>query len=245
MQSRQYRKHSGECQLGDVLMVYRSMLGWLFPTRCLICAHSSASGLCEGCRQRLAWMGPACRRCGLAIPVRACPARGTGWALDSVLTPLRFAAPVVPLLHAAKFAARRDIARALGEILADTLATRAARVDAAVAMPLHSSRWRARGYNQAVEIARPVARRLGLPLWIAGIERVRSTVPQAGLGAAARRGNLQGAFRVSRRLPACRLAVIDDVLTTGATANALAACLRAAGAVEVHAWAVARVHAPG
>ena len=102
-----------------------------------------------------------------------------------------------------------------------------------------------RGYNQALEIARSVSYELRRPILRSGILRSRSTPPQSLLGADARRSNLRAAFLVRRELRGIRLAIIDDVITTGATVNALALALRAAGASYVEAWAVARTRSPG
>ena len=108
-------------------------------------------------------------------------------------------------------------------------------------VPLHPRRLRERGFNQAFEIARPVAAATGLPLFVHGIHRRAHTRPQSLLAAHERHANLRGAFRTARNLKGMNIAVIDDVITTGATVNALAASLREAGAEEIHAWALARV----
>jgi ComF family protein len=125
----------------------------------------------------------------------------------------------------------------LARHLADAGATTA---DIVIAVPLHRGRLVERGYNQALEIARPVASELGLPLWISGIRRKRATQPLAALGASARRVGVRGAFSVTRDLEGLNVAIVDDVITTGATVNALAATLRKAGAHRIEAWAVAR-----
>ncbi len=132
--------------------------------------------------------------------------------------------------------------RALGQMLEDQVRGRAAaaEVDALVPVPLHRKRLLERGFNQAFEIARPVAAGTGLPLLSRGIFRHADTQPQTLLAARDRHANLRGAFRVGRDLQGMHVAIIDDVITTGATVNALAASLRNAGAIEVHAWALAR-----
>jgi ComF family protein len=132
--------------------------------------------------------------------------------------------------------------------LAAELAAAPAGWDLVVPVPLHWRRRLARGYNQAAAIARPLACRLGLPAAEA-LARCRPTPPQTALPRPARRHNPRGAFAVParhrRRLAGRRVLLVDDVVTTGATLDAAARALLAAGAAEVHAVAVARTPAPG
>ena len=107
-------------------------------------------------------------------------------------------------------------------------------------MPLHPARLRERGFNQAVELARPLARRLGVPLAAALCRRLRDTPAQASLDRAARRRNVRGAFACDGDLSGRHVAVVDDVLTSGATIDALARALKKAGAARVSAWVAAR-----
>ncbi len=132
---------------------------------------------------------------------------------------------------------------ALGRWLAQRLAERVdalPRPDVLVAPPLAPGRLRERGFNQAVELARTLGRELGVRQDIASLQRSRATVPQAGLGRRARQANLRGAFACRRSFAGLHVAIVDDVMTTGATAHTLARVLKAAGAARVSAWAVAR-----
>jgi ComF family protein len=110
-----------------------------------------------------------------------------------------------------------------------------------VPVPLHARRLRERGYNQAAELARFAARRLGLRCEVTALQRVRATREQSGLGHAARVANTHQAFAARISLAGLRVALIDDVITTGSTAAAAATALRAAGAAGVELWVVARV----
>lgn len=116
--------------------------------------------------------------------------------------------------------------------------------DALLPVPLHPWRHAARGFNQALELARPLARRSGLPL-LTITRRVRRTRPQTGLTAAERRRNLRGAFSVTRRLPCRHPLIVDDVMTTGETCSQLARVLLAAGAEDVSVLTAARAGRPG
>ncbi len=171
-----------------------------------------------------------------------CPRRIGTWQLDAVVAPLEYAEPIDDYIQALKFAGRRALGRALAEPLVDAVRTRPAGepVDAIVPVPLHRRRFLERGYNQAVEIARPVAAALGLDLYVAGIRRRRPTPAQTQLTARKRLANVRRAFSVNRKLTGLHVAIVDDVITTGATVNSLARELKRAGASSVHAWAVAR-----
>jgi ComF family protein len=156
----------------------------------------------------------------------------------AVVAPFEYAAPLDGYVHALKYRGARNVGRALGLLLAP--AARMGDVDALVPVPLHPRRLRERGYNQATEISRELRQAFGLPLLLGGIERRGPYVPQTGQAAAARVRNVATAFAVVRNIAGLRIAIVDDVITTGATVNALAAALLAAGAAHCEAWAVAR-----
>jgi ComF family protein len=139
-----------------------------------------------------------------------------------------------------KYRSERHLGRALGLLLADSLEAPDHRIDALVGVPLHPRRLRARGFNQANEIAAPIARALGRPLLQSGFRRILATRPQTELDRSARLRAPLGSFAVSRNLAGLGIAIVDDVITTGATVDAFAATIRAAGAVRVEAWSVAR-----
>jgi len=219
----------------------------LLPPRCLLCGGRGANtrDLCEGCARDFPRNDVCCPRC--ALPLKT-PAPLCGECLDreppfaSAWAPFRYAHPL-DLLEA-RFKFRGDLAA--GRVLADLMIERAvddapARPDLIVAVPLHVSRLRERGYNQAFELAKPVAGTLGVPIARDGLARIRATPAQTGLDAAARRRNLRGAFAVPRgaSLPK-HIALLDDVVTTGATVRECARVLRRAGVERIDVWALAR-----
>jgi ComF family protein len=216
----------------------------LCPECCPRCGAESTDGFCPTCSDEFERIPRPCSACGLSGPAHACPARGDDWQLDRLHAPFLYAAPLSIYLQRLKFARQRRLGLALGCLLARELGERTISCDVLVAVPLHRSRLRERSFNQADEIARPIARQLGLEVAAAGIGRRRKTPAQTGLARSERLLNLGQAFRVSRRLDGARVAIVDDVITTGVTVNALAAALRAAGASYVEAWGVARTVGP-
>ncbi len=197
------------------------MLDYLLPERCRLCAGPSERGFCAGCRADFTVVAAPSPRCALAQPVRRCPRDDSGWQVASVIAPLRYEFPLTPLIHALKFSSARSFGRPLGLMLAEHLRRRLETedVDALVAVPLHRRRLLERGYNQALEIARPVAAEFKLPLLIAGITRTLPTRPQSELNLHERRASVTGAFSVSRKLHGRHVAIVDDVITTGATSR--------------------------
>jgi ComF family protein len=228
-------------EMGNAL---RRRVPW--PTDCLLCLDPVAQGgVCDDCERLLALSGTRCPRC--AVPL----ATG-GWcgsclrnppAFDDVVTAFDYRFPIDSLVRRFKFSA--DLAT--GAYLGDALARAAAscrRPDLVVPSPMSPARLRERGFNPALVLARRAGRRLGIAVDAMAVAKVLHTAPQAGLGLEARRRNLREAFAVRRNVKGLRVAVVDDVMTTGATLAGLAAALAGAGATEVSGWVVARTPEP-
>jgi len=186
--------------------------------------------------------------------VRGEPRSGGGDSCGSCLVEppawdwARAAAPYAGLareaLHAFKFHGRRALAAPLGDLIVEGWGAALPRdLDAVVPVPLAPARERARGFNQAALLAERIAPALGCPVRRRWLTRARLTVPQSELGAEARRANVRGAFRAAPAAAGHHVVVVDDVLTTGATAAECARALRAAGARAVGVLVVARVDA--
>lgn len=225
---------------------------WLLPPRCLVCGAAGAEDrdLCTDCHAELPWNDSACARCALPLPTAAA---ACGQCLQappsfvSCLAPLRYAAPLDRLLPRFKFHAGLAEGRLLAElILQRVMLDRFGASDLLVPMPLHRRRLGQRGYNQALELAQPLARAWGLRLDTRSLHRTRATAAQTDLDAAARRRNVRGAFAaLPERVRGRRILLLDDVITTGATVGEAAATLLAAGAAEVRVIAAARAPLPG
>ena len=204
----------------------------LLPPTCLLCGAGGADrlDLCEPCLESLPRAGP------FALPPFA-----------AVVCPWVYAYPIDHCVQALKFQGERAWARVFGALLARArlgvggvppVALPLPRL--VVPVPLHLRRLRERGYNQSADLARFAARALALPLDAHALERRRATEVQSRLPAAARAANVAGAFHAARPLQGLRVALVDDVLTTGSTVAAAAAALVAAGAGGVELWVVAR-----
>ena len=220
----------------------------LFEQDCALCGVRSGSHLvCARCVDALPRIDRACERC--AIPLAAsgplcgeCIKRSRH-AFDDALAVFEYRFPVDRLVQRFKYAGDLALGRWLAERLA-CAAEKHQRPALIVAPPLASSSLRRRGFNQAIEIARCVASELGVRCEVDAIAKVRETPSQHGLDRRQRLGNLRDAFRCDIRLAGEHVAIVDDVITTGATADVLAQLLRRQGAGRVSAWAVARTPDP-
>lgn len=229
-------------------MVYgwlKTGLDWLLPPACRLCGDDGQSGreLCPGCEHELPWNRNCCERCAEPLPAvqgrllcGRCLRRPP--AFDQALAPLRFEPPISQLVHAFKFRGDLAAGRLLADLLADAVAGN--RPALLLPVPLHDRRLRRRGFNQALELARRLSYRLGIPVNPRILARCRDTPPQHEMPAQARRANVRGAFEALEELPAVHVALVDDVLTTGNTAAELARLLKRTGAARVEVWAVAR-----
>ena len=216
----------------------------LTPT-CLLCGEPGAQGrdLCRRCTEALPWNRSACARCGLPLPVStpacgACLARPPAFAATTAA--FVYAFPLDRLLPRLKF--HQDLASGavLSQVSAPAFAD-AERPDALVPVPLHRARLRQRGYDQALELCKPLARGLRLPLLGGWLQRERATTAQSELDARQRKRNLRGAFACRGMAdPPRHVALFDDVMTTGATVSAAVEALRAAGVARVDVWVLAR-----
>ncbi len=227
---------------------------WLMPARCLLCGGPGQSAplldICVACQVDL----PAIprdmeqgtrqyRRLGQPVDTTARP------AIDQLFAPYRYEFPLDSLIPALKYRAGFCVARVFGGLLASALTTHNGKLEpdeelpwpeALLPVPLHANRLRSRGFNQAYEIAKPVSRYLGIPIDADACRRVIDTPAQTGLGAGERKRNLRDAFRTREYGLPKSLAIIDDVVTTGSTVQAIAMALKKQGVESVCVWSVAR-----
>jgi len=219
------------------------------PQQCALCAAPCGDLLvCAACHAGLPRIGSACPRCALPAPggsvCGACLARPPPFA--AAFAAFAYGFPLDRLMQAFKYGGRLSHAEFFATALGERVAQRPAGTpwpDALVALPLAEARQRQRGFDQATEIARRLARLTGIAM-ATGLRRTRDTPMQAALPWKERAKNVRGAFAADPSVAGLRIAIVDDVMTTGATLDSAAKALLRAGALGVEAWAVARTLPP-
>lgn len=223
------------------------MGGRLFGGTCYLCRGDSKGTLCAECHADLPYLArPRCPQCASpsfgGIACGRCLADAP--AYDATVAVFAYAFPADILVQGLKFRGELSLAPLLANEMAGEFGRQAAEaVDFAVPVPLHDTRLRERGYNQAMEIARGLAKLNGTTVMPDLCMRVRDTAAQLDLPLKERRANVRDAFSCRRAVEGKRIAVVDDVMTTGATLHEVAATLKKFGAKRVVNWVVARTPA--
>ena len=224
----------------------------LIPPVCVLCGDpgtgngQGAIDLCGQCQQELPRLLSACARCAQPLSGNLVLESLCGQcqvhppAYNRCLSLFAYHPPVDHLIQLLKFSGRLELAHLLGKLMGGWLSqVLETRPDFIVPVPLHKHRLRERGFNQATEIARPIARQLGCSLDITSCIRTKTTAPQSELSRKDRIKNIRGAFEVLKPVSG-HVAIIDDVMTTGSTAHEFARTLLKAGAESVDVWVCAR-----
>jgi len=216
----------------------------LFPQSCLLCSswRTGSLGLCHDCLHDMPWHTDyACPQCALPSGnsmlcgqcLQAPP------AFDATRSLFQYRFPLSATLQQYKYGQLLPLARTMGLLLAEHVGRHSA-ADCIIPMPLHRKRLQERSFNQSAEIARIVSKQLHIPLELQACTRIKPTPPQASLPYKQRIKNMQGAFACQAELTDMRVILLDDVMTTGASLNALAKTVKAAGASRVECWVIAR-----
>lgn len=219
----------------------------LLPSSCLLCGQpgSDNTDICPHCQDGLPWQKTSCATCAIPLPdnasglhcgrcIRKTPIQ------DAAFSPLRYEYPLAQLVQAFKFHGAQPAGRVLGELFAAALRFPDDRPHALLPVPLHVTRERERGFNQASMLAHAISRRHGIAVLDNAIQRVRATSEQSGKSAVARRRNIRNAFALQANVLPAHIAIVDDVMTTGSTLTEIARLLRKAGVERIEFWTLAR-----
>jgi len=221
---------------------------YLLPPTCILCGNAGLDALdiCAPCYRHLPRNTQCCYQCAARLetpstkPVLCGRCLSRRPAFDETRAPFIYQGAMQYLLTGLKFRADYKNARLLGLLLAEHLRQTAEKPDCIVPVPLHKARYRQRGFNQAIEVARTVSKELHIPLDLNTCLRHRDTPHQTELTAKQRRKNLNNAFSMTKPIQAGHVAILDDVMTTGTTVHELAAVLKKAGVGRVDVWVCAR-----
>lgn len=216
------------------------------PAICGLCNqyHSNQLAICAQCIALLTPLGPACTYCALPLPAgdflicgRCC--RNKPY-VDKVITAYCFDEPLRTLIHEFKYREGLHLLTFLSNLMLHALPKNDYPTECLMPVPMHPKRLKQRGFNQAAELTKSLARTLKLPYDLSHCKKTLNTLPQAGLNANARQKNLRGAFKASASHYQ-HITLIDDLFTTGSTANELARMLKDKGVARVDLWCCARV----
>lgn len=210
---------------------------------CVLCGIGAQHDLCALCAEHLPQLPTAhCPVCLWPVPTSeicgTCLTKPP--AFTRSIAAVRYAFPVDALIHAFKYRGNLAIAPILANLLMPQLETTITLPDVMIPMPLHPIRLRERGFNQALEISRYLSKQLHIALLPDSCNRIKHTPPQTGLPWKDRQKNIRKAFDCKIDLSGKHIAIVDDVMTTGATLNELAKILRRQGAAEISNWIIAR-----
>ena len=218
-------------------------LDQIFKQNCLLCASPQANkdGLCEACLNDFPYSpSTSCPQCGLSSNGLICGScLNSAPDFDATYAVFLYTFPIDAMMQRYKYGDALHISRTFGQLLAEKINIDS--VDLIIPMPMHPARLKERGFNQALEIAKVFS---GNKLDFTGAIRQKLTPPQASLPFKERVKNIKGAFAVNVNLAGKRVAIVDDVMTTGASLNELAKILKKAGASHVECWVIARTLPP-
>lgn len=229
--------------------LFRRLLLTVYPPRCVLCGAAGMDDMdiCEHCYRNLPWLESACTQCALPLARHSGNHLKCGRCLqkppafDHSLSLFSYEQDVIRLIHQLKFYEKLVCARLLGGMLVAAIKQHGTALpDCILPVPLYRTRLRRRGFNQSIELARPVASAFRLPLEIQSVIRRRDTHSQTGLDKKQRRRNIRGAFKTVKSMDCKHVAILDDVVTTTSTVNELASLLKRAGVRRVDVWSIAR-----
>jgi len=224
------------------------LLDKIYPHHCILCSSDSTHlDLCEGCQANLPRNQNACLRCAHPLETSHIQTRlicahclKSPLVIDHSIVPFLYQNPISFMVKQLKFHNQLAYAPLIAHLISQALQQEENLPQLIIPVPLHSKRLQQRGFNQSQQIAEHIAKQLNLNCRYDLVTRHKNTTSQTELNTALRQQNIKGAFRVIKPIGAKRVAIVDDVMTSGATANELAITLKQAGIEEVQLWAFAR-----
>jgi len=235
----------------------QKLLSALFPSRCILCRQTVRIAalnpnieVCRDCYKILPHNDNSCARCALPLPVDVGNQPSCGRCIkktpsyDYSRSVFRYEGDIINLIHQLKFGEKISYARSIGEILLASfeseLLEKHGVPDCIIPVPIHDKRLRGRGYNQSIEIARVMAKKLEMPIAYDAVVKKHSTLAQSGLNAKERQRNIKNAFDVINVENYKHVLIVDDVVTTGSTVNEIAKALKKNGVDRVGVLSIAR-----
>jgi ComF family protein len=232
-----------------LLKIIKKITENIFRPTCVLCCDPSLQekDLCIPCEKELPWILNACSVCALPLSEKLSPICGKCLQdkppFEKTIALCRYEFPLTHLITSLKFHHQLTMARLLGELLAEKIKSYYEKENLPqqiIPIPLHVERLRERGFNQALEIARPIAKKYRIKINVKNCKRIRATQTQMSLAAKERDKNVKGAFEVNAEGIAEHVAVLDDVITTGHTMLEFCKQLQKAGVKKIDVWCCAR-----
>lgn len=229
-----------------------TIIDFFYPNYCVVCRDLTQrnSAICQACEQDLPWNHQACFRCGNTLDPLENNLSLCGECLIQppkfyrTIAPLLYEQPIVKFITQLKFHHQLLYAKLLGQLLAERIKrvyTNTELPECIVPMPLHKKRIKQRGFNQAIEIAKPIAKALHLTINHQLCRRKKNTQAQSSLTGESRKLNIHNAFEITNNLNVKHIAVLDDVITTGNTIRALSETINTDNKIKIDIWCCARV----
>jgi ComF family protein len=235
----------------QILSFLQHLQQWCLAPTCVLCGHFTKRSLdvCVFCEKELPWLTQACSQCALPLPADTPMGQKCGHCLqhpppfEKTLALFHYQTPIDRLITRLKFQQRLTYAKLIGTLFAKQLSIYYQThklPECIIPMPLHKTRLRERGFNQAVELAKPLSKQFGIKLDRKSCVRIRATQAQTQIPAKEREQNVKNAFYIHPNLQAKHVAILDDVVTTGHTITELSYALKKAGVEQIDVWCCAR-----
>lgn len=222
---------------------------FLWPTSCIVCRDPAdfELSICSSCIDELPWNFESCKQCATSLKELNSETAICGSCIANppsftqIIALFEYQDPAIKWITSLKFNQQLKYARILGKLLAIQIQKRQQPLpQLIIPMPLHKKRLRERGFNQALEIAKPIAKQLKINLDFESCQRVKPTVAQSSLPAKERYANVKSAFALTKPVQTRHVAIVDDVVTTASTVNELSKLLKKSGVEMIEVWCGAR-----